>query len=204
MGYIVAGLIGAGIGIADVLLLLLAQKTEAFIIFDGEKVHLQKEMWITIVGMSLICVYLKWLIGDQRYILGVQWLLAAYLLPLSIADHKYRYLPDTLHIAYGIIFFAYKLTCGSWHELINGGLAAGGVFLFFGAVCLVKKDQFGVGDLKTLCVCAFLAGIPGIIYSVFRGLLIAAVYSVIQMIRHKAELKTEYPFVPFLLIGVLI
>lgn len=55
-----------------------------------------------------------------------------------------------------------------------------------------------------LCVCAFLAGVPSIIYIFFRGLIVAAVYSAVQLIRHKAELKTEYPLAPFLLVGVLV
>ena len=84
---------------------------------------------------------------------------------------------------------------------MSGG---GCVFVFLGLICWLKKEHFGLGDFKLLCVCGFLVGMPGIFYLFFRGLAAAALYSLVQMGRKKANLKTEFPFVPFLLLGVLI
>lgn len=204
MRYVTAGLLGLGIGAGNVLLLLLMQKKGALPVFDRKGIYRSIFFWLETAGMMLAGVYFMWLIEEWCYLLGVQLLLAGYLLPLSIVDLKYRQLPDLFHVVYGAGFVLYKVFAGSWYELLNGAVAAVCMLLFFGAVHLVKRDQLGLGDLKMLCVCAFLAGIPSVIYIFFRGLIVAAVYSVVQLVRHKAELKTEYPLAPFLLAGVLL
>ncbi len=204
MRYMMAGMLGLGIGAGNVFLLLLMQKKEALPVFEKKEIYRSLPFWLETVGMLLVGVYFMWLIEEWGYILGVQLLLAGYLVPLSIVDCRYRQLPDLFHVVYGCVFVLYKVFAGSWHDLLNGAVAAVCILLFFGAVHLVKKDQLGLGDLKMLCVCAFLAGMPGIVYIFFRGLVVAAVYSVIQLIRHRAELNTEYPLAPFLLVGVLV
>ena len=204
MRYIMAGMLGLGIGTGNVFLLLLMQKKEALQVFEKKGIYQNFFFWLETVGMLIVGIYYMWLIEKWGYILGVQLLLAGYLLPLSIVDYRYKQLPDLFHAVYGVVFLLYKVFTGSWYDLLGGAAAAACVLLFFGAVHLVKKDQLGLGDLKMLCVCAFLAGVPSIIYIFFRGLIVAAVYSAVQLIRHKAALKTEYPLAPFLLVGVLV
>ena len=204
MNYLLVAVLGVVLGFFDVLLLALAQKKEMIPIWKSGKIYKQKTLWIVIIGMALISIYFMWLLDEWHYALGVQMFLCAYLLPLSVVDCKYKILPDLFHVVYGIIFVIYKLTCGTWYDLINGMIAVVGVFLMMGVIYLLKKEQLGLGDLKTLCVAAFLVGIPSIVYIFFRSLVVAAIYSIIQLLRHKADLKTEYPLLPFLVIGVLI
>lgn len=204
MTYITAFIAGLLLGIVDLALLAVVQKHEKLALFKERNVFKQKIFWIVSLGLALIGFWYTWLIGGWGYSFAMQLLLCSYLLPISLVDLKYKLLPDLFHIVYGVIFLAFKFFFGTWGDLGNGVLGAACVLAFFGAVHLVKKDQFGLGDLKALCVCAFLVGIPGIIYLFFRGLVVAALYSVIQLLRHKAELKTEYPLAPFLLIGALI
>lgn len=204
MNYLTAGIVGAGVGILDFFLLLLAQKQEKICLFSRKIFYKQKVFWFLLFGMVVISVYFMWLIGDWEYLFGVELLVCGYLLPLCVTDWKYRILPDLFHIVYGVVFAGFKITCGTGYDLVNGGVSVLCVIVFLGAVHLLKRDQFGMGDLKLLCVCAFLAGMPAILWLFFRGLVIAGIYSVVQLLRHRADLKTEYPFVPFLLIGVLI
>jgi len=204
MQYIVVGAIGLTIGIMDLVLLQFVQKKEALMVFDKRPLYSQKVIWFILAGMVLAGVYFQWLVGEWRYTMWSQILLVGYLLPISIVDYKYKQLPDLFHVVYGIVFILFKILLGTWKELWNGTVGVLIILVIFGIVYLVKKEQFGLGDLKALCVCAFLVGIPSIFYIIFRGLLIAAIYSVVQLLRHKAGLKTEFPLIPFLLLGVLI
>ena len=203
MDYFIAAIFGLVIGIFDILIMFFIQKKEEIVIYTKD-FYKQKSFWAVILGMPLISVYFMWLSTEPSYLFGSGIILCGYLLILSISDYKYKMLPDMFHIIYGIIFIAYKLCFGTWYDLINGIVGLIVVGIIMGAVYLVKKDQFGMGDLKLLCVCAFLLGMPDIMYLFFRGLVAAAVFSVIRLLRHKADLKTEIPLVPFLLIGAII
>ena len=204
MQYMIMGASGAGIGIIDLLLLLLVQKKEGIIVFDKKPFCRKKLVWGVVAGMVLAGIYFTWLVGEWPYTMWSHLLLVGYLFPLSIVDYKYKQLPDTFHLVYGIVFVLFKVLFGTWRELLNGGIGVLVILVLFGAVYIVKKEQFGLGDLKALGVCAFLVGIPSIFYIFFRGLIVAAIYSIVQLLRHKAGLKTEFPMIPFLLIGVLI
>lgn len=204
MQYMIIGAVGAGIGIIDLLLLLLVQKREELIVFDKKPFCRPQIVWGVVAGMILAGIYFTWLVGEWPYTMWSHLLLVGYLFPLSIVDYKYKQLPDTFHVVYGIVFVLFKVLFGTWRELLNGGTGVLVILVLFGAVCLVKKDQFGLGDLKALCVCAFLVGIPSIFYIFFRGLIVAAIYSIVQLLRRTAELKTEFPLIPFLLIGTIL
>lgn len=204
MTYLTAMIAGLLLGFVNLVLLAFVQKLEKLVLFKEGKPYRQKIFWAVPLGLGMIGLWYMWLIGGWGYSFTMQMLLCGYLFSLSIVDLKYKMLPDLFHIVYGVAFFVFKFFFGTWGDLGSGVLGAVCVFVFLGAVHLVKKDQFGLGDLKALCVCAFLTGMPGIVYLFFRGLVVAAVYSVVQLLRHKAELKTEYPLAPFLLIGALI
>ena len=204
MKYGMAGILGLGIGIGNIILMFLVQKKEKILLFSAKRWYREPAFWIILIGMAGAAVYLTWIFEEQSYIWGVEMLLCAYLLPLSWIDFRYQILPDFFHIIYGVIFFSYKLKWGSTYDFWNGVFAAACIFLFLGMVWLLKREHFGLGDLKLLCVCSFLVGMPGILYLFFRGLIAAAFYGLIQMGRRRANLKTEFPFVPFLLIGVLL
>lgn len=204
MIYVEAGIVGLLIGILDIVLMWLSQKKEKIIFFDKKHNGFQKTFLIVSVCMVGIGLWFIWLLEKLDYIMGMELLLCGYLLPLSISDYRYRLLPDTFHIGYGVIFLLYKLLFAEFYDWVNGGIAVIIILAVLGFVYLLKKEQFGLGDLKVLCVCAFLVGMPGIIYLFFRGLVVAAIFSIIQLIRKKIDLKTEFPLMPFILIGVLI
>lgn len=204
MNYLTAGAAGLGVGVLDFFLLLLAQKREKFGTGGVQGFYRQPRFWFLVLGMTAVSVYFMWLIESWEYLFGVEFLICGYLLPLCVTDWKYRLIPDLFHFVYGISFLCFKIICGTKYDIVNGCIAVACVAVFLGAVHLVRKDQFGRGDLKFLCVCGFLAGMPAIVWLFFRGLVMAAIYSLFQMVRRKADLKTEFPFVPFFLIGVLI
>lgn len=204
MTYGIALSAGVILGLADLGLLFLAQKREGFVLFEKKRPWKQKTVWIVLCGMGACGLWLVWVTDGLGYHFGRQMLLCGYLLPLSLTDVKYRQLPDLIHPVYGALFLLFHFFCGTWGDLRSGLVGTVVTLVFLGAVHLVKRDQFGLGDLKTLCAAAFLMGMPGIAYLFFRGLVAAAVYSGIQLLRRRADMKTEYPLAPFLLIGALL
>lgn len=204
MDYLAAGAAGFAIGILDYILTLWAERRENFSICGKKGFYRQKLFWFLAGGMAAVSVYFMWRIGSWNDLFWVDFLICGYLMPLCVIDYIYRFLPDLFHLVYGALFVCFKMSCGTGYDLINGGMAVVCVLAFLGAAHLVKRDQFGMGDLKLLCVCGFLAGMPAIAWLFFRGLIVAGVYSAVQLTRHRADLKTEFPFVPFFLIGILI
>ncbi len=201
MSYGSIALLGSFIGIFNLLFIWLIQKKEGLTIFVKMIWYRQKSVWVLLVGMCIASIYLFWLSDGftEEYI--VKLCLVSYLVPLCLYDIRYQLLPDILHIIYLFLFFCIKFFVGSWYHLIDGVVGLFVIFLICGFIYLLKKDQFGFGDIKVLCVCAFMTGIPDIFYFVFRATMIAAVVGVVKLLFHKAELKTELPFIPFLLIG---
>ena len=57
MNYLTAGIAGAGVGILDFLLLLLAQKQEKICLFSRKIFYKQKVFWFLLFGMVVISVY---------------------------------------------------------------------------------------------------------------------------------------------------
>ena len=81
-------------------------------------------------------------------------------------------------------------------------------FLFclisFGLGYLLSHGSMGAGDVKlSLIMGIYLTGndIPG---AIFYGCLIAAGYSIVQLLRKKISRKDRLPFVPFLYMGVVV
>lgn len=204
MQYFIAAAMGFGIGILSLIFMMIMKKREGLNAFTEEKWYQYKALWIILIGMPLIGIYLLWLAEGFNYEYGVKFMLAAYLIVLCIYDTKYRMLPDICHVIYFVIFLVYMFFAGSWYDILNGIFGVLLTLVIFGIAYLIKKDQFGIGDVKVLCVCAFLVGVPDIFYLVFRGLLLAAIFGIIKLVLRKAELKTELPLVPFLLVGVLV
>lgn len=204
MNYFISAMIGLIIGIFNILLMFIIQKKENLIVFNRDNFYRQKSFWFAWVGMILIAVYFRWIFEEFTYNCVMCIILCGYLMIMSVTDYKFKQLPDIFHIIYLLIFIIYKLLFGDFYDLMGGVISLIVTFLILGLIYLTKKEQFGLGDVKLLSVCAFLLGFPNIAYFFFRGLLVAGVFSVIRIFVHKADLKTEIPMVPFLLIGALI
>lgn len=74
----------------------------------------------------------------------------------------------------------------------------------FGVGYLLSKKSMGAGDVKlSLLMGLYLTG-EYAVAAILYGCMVSALYSVVQMIRHKLTRKDTIPFVPFLYIGVVI
>ena len=82
-----------------------------------------------------------------------------------------------------------------------GGILIGGAFL---GISKVTRGQIGIGDGLILCVTGLGLGIAKGMEMLLYGLLLAALFSAILLVRKVANRKMTIPFIPFLFVGYLI
>lgn len=123
-------------------------------------------------------------------------------------DLEHLYIPDRLQIAiaiFGIVaIFFDDFTV--WYDHIIGSIAGGGVFLliYYGAILALKKEGLGFGDVKLAFATGLLLGWQKFILA----MLIASVSACLVLIPIKfikrAERDAEFPFGPFIAVGVFV
>lgn len=93
-----------------------------------------------------------------------------------------------------------------WYDHLIGSVAGGGVFLliYYGAILALKKEGLGFGDVKLAFATGLLLGWQRFILAILIASILACF--VLIPIKHlkKNPEHTEYPFGPFISVGVLI
>lgn len=125
-----------------------------------------------------------------------------YLLCLTFYDLKYRELPDWWHLL-PIFLYAVAWLFGYQPIPIRESIFAVLILAaVFGLIYVVRKDAIGLGDIKLILVCALYLG-RGCAGMLVRGMVGAFVCSMALLLFKKVTVKSELPFVPFLLLGAL-
>ena len=78
-----------------------------------------------------------------------------------------------------------------------------GLILFLIAYFLSRKS-IGLGDVKLAAVLGWYLGLALIWWDLVVGLFLAGLYSVVQLVRKKLNLKDSIPLVPFLAAGTIL
>lgn len=89
---------------------------------------------------------------------------------------------------------------------ILGGVIGGGVFmlLYFGSIWILKKEGFGWGDVKLVAACGLLLGWQKLLLSILIASILGSIVLLLIKYIKKDEEGKEYPFAPFIVIGVAI
>ena len=168
-----------------------------------------KELWKDKIqyGISLICILLVsllcYIVGKELVVMQFLDLLFSYLL-LSVIDIRTHQIPDSFLIYIGLSQIFYRLCVmpleGLLWELLTGLV----VFVLLLILSILTKGSFGMGDAKLLGVTAVFTGASYLIQIIFWGMLCAFVYSIYLLACKKGNKKTELPFVPFLMGGMIV
>jgi len=98
-----------------------------------------------------------------------------------------------------------KLKIGNFGALLNPLYAALAASAFFLLIFLVSRGRWlGFGDVKLAFFMGLFLGFPDILVGLFFAFLIGAIIGVGLIFSGRKKLKSEIPFGPFLIIGVLI
>ena len=163
----------------------------------------------------LILVELAGLFLFSRY--GYHWTkilrylcLTGFMLFLGVIDHEKSIVPNKLlavMLVIRAILLVIEITVYPfyWKEKIIS--AAGGMLvgrILFLLADILSRKSIGLGDVKLAAVLGWYLGLALIWWDLVVGLLLAGIYSVIQLARKKLSMKDSIPLVPFLAAGTVI
>ena len=149
--------------------------------------------------------------GEVPYILSeMKYVMLAFMTYFCVEDHKEQLVPNRVLLLLLVLF---PILLGGYgiHDMdtvlkIIPSIILGFLFclISFGLGYLLSHGSMGAGDVKlSLIMGIYLTGndIPG---AIFYGCLIAAGYSIVQLLRKKISKKDRLQFVPFLYMGVVV
>lgn len=136
--------------------------------------------------------------------------LTGFMLVLAVIDHEKSIVPNKLLVAMLVIravllVIEVAVYPVYWKEkMISavGGMLVG-LILFLLAYVLSRKS-IGLGDVKLAAVLGWYLGLSLIWWDLVAGLLLAGIYSVVQLARKKLSMKDSIPLVPFLATGTIL
>lgn len=91
-----------------------------------------------------------------------------------------------------------------WYDHIIGAVAFGGVFLliYYGAIWVLKREGLGFGDVKFAFAAGLLLGWQRMLFAMLIASVSASIILLIVRRVRDDEQDTEYPFGPFISVGV--
>ena len=132
------------------------------------------------------------------------------LLMIALSDIRFCIIPDELIIA-GCVFAVTAAipgvlsggTVGQCLAPLFGLLIGGGIILLINLLgCLVyKKDALGMGDAKLMAMCGIACGVGGTVIALFIGMIAAAIWFAIGILRKRTKTNAYLPLGPFLAFG---
>lgn len=88
--------------------------------------------------------------------------------------------------------------------LIDSGIGALVIGLFFLVILLISKNSIGMGDVKLFAIMGLFQGLWGAVNSVFFSLLVAFFYSIVLLVTKKKSRKDTISFGPCILLGTIV
>ena len=148
---------------------------------------------------------------EVPYLLSImRYVMLAFMTYFCVEDYREQLVPNRV-LLFLLVLFPILVGGYGVHDMdtvlkLLPSIILGFLFslISFGTGYLLSHGSMGAGDVKlSLIMGIYLTGkdIPG---AVFYGCLIAAGYSIIQLIRKKITRKDRLPFVPFLYMGVVV
>ena len=121
---------------------------------------------------------------------------ALYLVILTVMDLKRRKLKLSVLLA-GEIFIPAGVFCSSGVSpvYLAAGGAVGAVFL---GISKITEESFGYGDSILIMIMGCFIGFWDILTLLMAAFMMAAVFSLVLLIRGRFRRKDSFPFVPFL------
>lgn len=157
--------------------------------------------------LSFVCLLLYGLVwfgsGKNLTMFQSADLLYTYVI-LAVIDGKRRIVPDEILFCY----FAGQMLMGALgmpleilgKTFLSGILFAGALFAFV----WITGKKMGMGDVKLLGVTAMTAGWGYTLQLLFLAMGLSLVYGIGLLLIWRKDVRTEFPFVPFLAAGMVI
>lgn len=120
----------------------------------------------------------------------------------AFIDLRTRRIPDRLVLlaAAAGLFFLYIDRDGGWLDGLLGGAAAGLGLLM---VYWVTRGGLGLGDVKLFGCSGIYLGLEGVLSAMMIAVVLSGIYSLVLICISRENRKSEIPFAPFILSGIL-
>lgn len=138
----------------------------------------------------------------------------SYLVLIFFHDLSYMLIPDVAVYPAIVITFVYQywkylqgpLGIATLKAPVTGAVFAALVaaLFFFALIWISKGKWIGGGDVKLGFLAGLIVGWPGILFVLFFAYMIGAIVSLILIATKKKTWKSQIPFGPFLVTGILI
>ena len=155
--------------------------------------------WKYIFTMLFVILNIKMVMDDWQFAVGgfcTIWLL----LEMSIADIKYRIIPDQLILLLAVCAIGFIPYLGGWIACLMGAVIG---FVVMGATALLgkltyKRDTMGGGDIKLFASLGLIMGPWGILVTLVLTTLISSGHLVYLLTAKKIKKTDTVPMVPYI------
>ena len=175
-----------------------------------KKIALNKRILVIVILLELAGIFL-WKNYGYHWLKIVRYvILTACLVPLGEIDYKKRIIPNRILLVMAgirVVLLVGDLLAYpdyKW-ELVVSALAGMMIgFVTFLLAYFLSRKSIGLGDVKLVAVIGFYLGISQIWSAMVMGLLLAGIFSCIQLARKKVSMKDFIPLAPFLSAGTIL
>lgn len=125
------------------------------------------------------------------------------LIVIAVIDIKRRIIPDYVTISFllaqlAAVFCVAQENISVWNILVSAV-----ILLVLILVSRLSKEQIGMGDVKLITAVNLIYGLPFTVYSLLLAMIAILFFAIPLLIMKKIKLKSQLPFAPFYLTGVL-
>ncbi len=191
----------------------------------GEKISWQYPIVEILTGLVFLMIFysatrgLPFLLGDlqsyQIFSLIYLWVVFSVLIVITVYDIKHKIIPDSLSFLFAGLAFVSLFLSGlgslNWTDLLAGPILA----TPFAFIWLISRGRWiGFGDAKLALGIGWFMGLIDGISSIVLAFWIGSVFGVFLILLSKLQtlffkdvkftIKSEIPFAPFLILGMVL
>ena len=128
------------------------------------------------------------------------------LVEISIADIKYRIIPDQFIVLVAITTIGFSNRQKIWPNCVIGAIIGFGVMALVAFIgwLIYRRDACGGGDIKLMAAIGLVTGIYGIIAIYIIATLLSAAHLIIKMIRGRYKKGAAIAFAPYATVATVI
>lgn len=166
---------------------------------------IELKLSFALVTMVILSTYLAWNSAQSYSVLWQAFAVFSFcmcLIMMAYIDMKTMLIPTACLYALILIGipFLFQPFDHSLLQRLLGCVAAAGLMQ---GVNMVKRDSFGLGDIKLMLISGFYLGYGRIMIAMLSAILSGGMFAVYVILRKKAVSHSHIAFVPFLCFGII-
>ena len=171
-------------------------------LLDRSKPRVNRNPWAYILSIAMALAFIKFIFVDYRFFacgVVLMWSLAV----MTLADAKYKIVPDQLIVLAFISGFGFIPFVDSWRDQMLGLLIGGGVMFLISAIAklAIKQMAVGGGDIKLFAALGICLGAKGVVAVMILTCFIMGIHALFKMGKRELSLKDSLPMVPYIFVS---